>query len=355
MGYTILKHHGTFNRRKRTEEPRYILVHYTGSGGTAKGAALANCKYFGRANRNASAHYFVDDGSIYEYADPKKWYTWHCGDGHGKYGITNANSIGIEVCRSGDKPYTSAEIARLTWLVQKLMKEFDVPASRVVRHYDASRKACPLYYTPSGKGGNSAWKALHAKITGGSSSASASVKCTAYKVDAANGLNLRKGPGTSYAKAGAVADGDVILVQSISNGWAKTKNGKYCSAQYLTKCTASYPYVVTASSGLNFREGPGTSYAKTRVVDENLRVYVYGFRGDWALTTKGDWCHKSYLKKLTKKTVDAKGGLNCRKGPGTRYARTRLLADGSAVYIRSVSDGWAKTQAGDWCSAKYLK
>ena len=86
--------------RKDGRRPNLLVLHYTGSGSSSKGAALANCQYFGRANRNASAHYFVDDGSIYEYADPKKWYTWHCGDGHGKYGITNANSIGIGVSNS---------------------------------------------------------------------------------------------------------------------------------------------------------------------------------------------------------------------------------------------------------------
>ena len=34
-----------------------------------------------------------------------------------------------------------------------------------MRHYDASRKACPYYYTPYGSGGNAAWRALHAYIT----------------------------------------------------------------------------------------------------------------------------------------------------------------------------------------------
>ena len=353
MAYTVTKLHGSYNRTKRTKAVKYIVCHYTGSGTSAKGAAKANCQYFGRANRNASAHYFVDDGSIYEYADPEKYYTWHCGDGHGKYGISNSNSIGIEVCINGNKPYTDAEIDRLAWLVKKLMKQFDVPASRVVRHYDASRKACPYYYTPSGKGGTSAWNALKRRITSSASASSASY--TAYRVDATNGINLRKGPGTSYARVGGISDGDVVQVASISNGWAKTREGKYCSSKYLKKCTTSTPYVTTATKGLNFRTGPGTGYSKTRTVDENLRVYVYGFRGNWALTTKGDWCHKSYLQKLTEKTVSAKGGLNCRKGPGTKYAETRTLKNGSTVYIRFISNGWAKTQADDWCKASYLK
>ena len=165
MRFAIERRHGTYNRQTRTEAVRYIVVHYTGSGTSAPGSAAANCKYFSGGNRNASAHYFIDDGAICEYADPAYYATWHCGDGKGRYGITNANSVGIEVCQNGDRPYTEAEIERLTWLVGQLMERFGVPTERVVRHYDASRKACPYYYTPSGSGGDSAWRALRDRIT----------------------------------------------------------------------------------------------------------------------------------------------------------------------------------------------
>ena len=165
MSFAIERRHGTYNRQTRTEAVRYIVVHYTGSGTSAPGSAAANCKYFAGGNRNASAHYFVDDGTICEYADPAAYATWHCGDGHGRYGITNANSVGIEVCRNGNQPYTEAEIERLAWLVRPLMERFGVPPERVVRHYDASRKACPYWYTPYGSGGDSAWRALRDRIT----------------------------------------------------------------------------------------------------------------------------------------------------------------------------------------------
>lgn len=161
MGFEIKRYHGNYNRVRRVTTVRYVVVHYVGAGTSAPGNALANCKYFSGGNRNASAHYFIDDANIYEYADPSTYATWHCGDGHGRYGITNQNSVGIEVCNNGG-PYTQAEIERLAWLVQKLMSDFGVPASRVVRHYDASRKQCPLYYVQHGD----AWAKLQAQITG---------------------------------------------------------------------------------------------------------------------------------------------------------------------------------------------
>ena len=160
--YTIEKYHGIYNRSIRTTSIRYIVVHYVGSGTSAPGSALNNCKYFAGGNRNASADYFIDDASIYEYNDPAAgYYTWHCGDGGGKYGITNNNSVGIEVCINGDQPYTKAEIERLRFLVTRLMAQFNVPADRVVRHYDASRKQCPYYYAKR----SNEWYALHAYIT----------------------------------------------------------------------------------------------------------------------------------------------------------------------------------------------
>lgn len=42
---------------------KYIVIHYTGN--YNKGAdALAHFRYFNGGNRNASAHYFVDDKNI---------------------------------------------------------------------------------------------------------------------------------------------------------------------------------------------------------------------------------------------------------------------------------------------------
>ena len=165
MSYSINIYHGNYNITRRSSTIKYIVVHYTAGTGSAKN----NCIYFSKANRNASAHYFIDDSSIYEYADPAKYATWHCGDGAGKYGITNQNSIGIEVVNTGGA-FSQEEIKKLAWLVQKLMKQYNIPAANVVRHYDASRKQCPLYYVKN----SSEWTKLHKTITGSASAVPAS-------------------------------------------------------------------------------------------------------------------------------------------------------------------------------------
>lgn len=119
---------------------QYIVIHDTGN--TGKGAnADAHFNYFNGGNRNASANYFVDDKKILQVVDDANA-SWHCGDGGGKYGITNQNSIGIEICVNSDGDYNKA-VANAIELTKFLMKKYNIPIGRVVRHYDASKKLCP--------------------------------------------------------------------------------------------------------------------------------------------------------------------------------------------------------------------
>jgi N-acetylmuramoyl-L-alanine amidase len=115
----------------------YIVIHDTAN---PNATALNHFNYFNGGNRNASADFFVDTNNIIQTVDYAKNYSWHCGDGNGKYGITNRNSIGIEMCLV--EPYDKV-MKNTVELVVYLMKELNIPLDRVVRHYDASRKNCP--------------------------------------------------------------------------------------------------------------------------------------------------------------------------------------------------------------------
>lgn len=138
---------------------KYIVIHYTGTSASAQN----NCMFFSSGNQGASADFFINkDGSIYQFnADLNNYFSWHCGDGGGRYGITNQNSIGIENVSAGEA-FTEKQISSLTSLVQTLMKQYNVLDTGVVRHYDASRKLCPAPYIDSSK-----WKTLWQQITGG--------------------------------------------------------------------------------------------------------------------------------------------------------------------------------------------
>lgn len=203
MGIKINAYHGTYNRGKRSAglgSIKYFVVHYTGTSACAKN----NCIFFSGGNRGASADYFIDkDGSIWEYNDiTGGYYSWHCGDGKGRYGITNSNSIGVEVVSAGED-FTSAQIAAIAalyaYICGKLGRRLEV-----VRHYDASRKSCPAPYVNSTK-----WAKLKAEITGG-------------KVEAATAPTPKPTSKPSQSTASKPATGKVADFQSWLNTNYKT-------------------------------------------------------------------------------------------------------------------------------------
>lgn len=137
---TIQKKQIKYNTSKRNSPIKYLLIHDTQNNG---GTAQNHFDYFNNTNRGASADYFVDSSNIIEISNPDVYYTWHCGDGHGKYGITNSNSIGIEMCLEKDGSISTNTQNNTINLVRYLMKKYNVPKDNVLRHYDASRKICP--------------------------------------------------------------------------------------------------------------------------------------------------------------------------------------------------------------------
>lgn len=162
MAYSILfKQCGSDHMtRGRTRGIDRIVVHYTGTTASARN----NATYFSRnENQGASAHYFVDDITPEIYQSVAEGDTaWHAGNWD-----MNCRSIGIEVVSAGED-FSEVEIAKLTWLVQKLMAKYGIGASGVIRHYDVTGKLCPAPYVDAGK-----WAALKARITGGGSGVAA--------------------------------------------------------------------------------------------------------------------------------------------------------------------------------------
>ncbi len=121
---------------------KYIVIHYTGN---VNDKAISNAKYFS-VKRNSSAHYFVDDTSIVQVVEDHNK-SWHCGDGKGRYDISNSNSIGIEMCGTNNGKISETTINNTIELVKYLMKKYNVSIDKVVRHYDASRKNCPSAFS----------------------------------------------------------------------------------------------------------------------------------------------------------------------------------------------------------------
>ena len=135
----------------RGSRVKYIVVHYTaGRNDTAED----NGAYFAREQVGASAHYFVDETTVVR-SVPEEYVAWHCGGAqyfHDK--CRNGNSIGVEICTKyvgGQYSFAPEAVALAQELVRALMKKYDVPAERVLRHYDVTGKICPAPFVGEGQ------------------------------------------------------------------------------------------------------------------------------------------------------------------------------------------------------------
>lgn len=127
----------------RKEPVKYIVLHYTANKGDR---AESNCIYFASKNRNASAHYFVDEKEIWS-SVPENDTAWHCGASlYTHLYCRNNNSIGIEMCSdyvNGNYVITDETIKNALELTKHIMEKYNIPIENVLRHYDVTGKICP--------------------------------------------------------------------------------------------------------------------------------------------------------------------------------------------------------------------
>lgn len=142
-----------YNFNPGINKPQYVVIHDTGNRGKTA-TALAHFNYFNGGNRGASAHYFVDKDRIIQIIKDGDS-SWHIGDGGGRFGMTNRNSIGIEICINDNIPKATENSA---YLAAHLLKKHGLPLSKMVRHYDTSRKNCPATMSANN------WAAWHAFV-----------------------------------------------------------------------------------------------------------------------------------------------------------------------------------------------
>lgn len=150
----INRHISRYNNSSRYgSKVKYLVIHYVGEVSSARN----NCIYFAGGNRQASAHFFVDNLGIWQSVEESRS-AWHCGGGlqgsggHTLHRIcTNSNSLGIEMCLKKDAKgrlyVDKATMQNTAELVQYLMKKYRINPVNVVRHYDVTGKLCPNAYT----------------------------------------------------------------------------------------------------------------------------------------------------------------------------------------------------------------
>ena len=140
---------------------KYLAIHFTAGSSSKEGRAMTTKRTF--ETRDASADFCVDDRDIVQFnPDIKNYYCWAVGDkrqitgGASLNGIAlNKNTISIEICSSCKSGFSVANANHEGWyfteaalnnavkLAKILMKTYNIPIERVVRHYDITGKLCP--------------------------------------------------------------------------------------------------------------------------------------------------------------------------------------------------------------------
>lgn len=261
MGYvmkTDLSRKENYGGERSISKIKYIVIHYTGNDGDHD---EGNSEYFRGTVVKASAHYFVDDDSITQTV-PDNYIAWSVGGrkwkdcdktGGGKFHgiVNNTNSLNIEMCdtqKDGRIMATETTMRNAADLCKKLMKQYNIDINHVVRHFDVTGKHCPAYFMDE-----QAWIGFKNRLANSEEKTDEKddekpVKPTTpisfnpymVRVKISN-LNIRKGPGTNYARVSTIKPGIYTIVDEQSgigsnNGWGKLKSGVgWISLDYITK------------------------------------------------------------------------------------------------------------------------
>ena len=131
---------------------KYLVIHFT-AGSSSKPGRAKSAKHTFETSQ-ASADFCVDDRDIIQFnPDPYKYYCWSVGNS--KTDITNSNSISIEICSNIKQGrsvkyantdgwyFTKETLENAKKLAKYLMKKYNIPKNRVVRHFDVNSKNCP--------------------------------------------------------------------------------------------------------------------------------------------------------------------------------------------------------------------
>ena len=203
-------------------------------------------------------------------------------------------------------------------------------------------------------------------------------------------LNLRKGPGTSYASLGTVHDGDHIDVLRYGDIWSKveTDDGKigYIKNLYIEDGDTNYAsgtdyfdshFTAYTTASVNFRAGASTSTASMGTLSKGTKVTVLGENGRFYLVknsagTQG-YVSKSYISRTKPSGSSSSSSsssssaqtmtvtasyVNIRAGGGLSYDVVKVLPRGTVVTVVKRGNYWTRVNYKGtlgWIKNTYLK
>jgi N-acetylmuramoyl-L-alanine amidase len=181
------------------------------------------------------------------------------------------------------------------------------------------------------------------------------------------GLNVRSGPGTTYAPIGQINPGTPFAVTGQQGswyaidyygqtgwvaGWLVTTDGAAATPAAPTTPPAGGASLQAKITGLNVRSGPGTTYDILGQINPGTSFAITGQQGSWyaidyfgqtgwvagwLVTTGG----APTPAPATGGTVQASiTGLNVRSGPGTTYGILGQINPGTSFAVTGQQGNW---------------
>ena len=263
----------TPNKYSRPQIPlkdvKKVVVHYVGNPNTS---ALANRNYFENCKeggRYVSSHYIVGlKGEIIQCVPLDE--VAYCSN------QANSYSISIETCHpKSDGIFNDNTYVSLCELCAMLLKKFNLTTNDLIRHYDVTRKTCPLHWTPTKyqsetvatarwnrfkqdvqtvmDGGyvtrNNTVDITEASVKGNTSKPTTPINTTStlpyqVRIIDKSGLNIRKGAGVTNPIVSCVNYNEIYTIvdevqvgnskwgllksyKNNRNGWINVTEGKY--------------------------------------------------------------------------------------------------------------------------------
>ncbi|MEL7604397.1 MAG: SH3 domain-containing protein, partial [Bacillota bacterium] len=187
---------------------------------------------------------------------------------------------------------------------------------------------------------------------------SASTPATTTGTVTSSTLNVRSGPGTSYATVGTLTKGAAVQVvqPNCSGDWHKIRyNGAdaYVHASYISLADSSIPddtpavvYATVNANRLNFRQTASLSGTVITTLTRNTVVQVIEQGDTWFKVKYGGktgYVYASYMKisSAAYGTVSS-SRLNVRSGASTSSSVLGVLSAGDIVQVLENNGEWLK-------------
>lgn len=188
-------------------------------------------------------------------------------------------------------------------------------------------------------------------------------------VDVSSALNVRSGPETSYSVVGKVYDGDKVVVLEQGSTWDKIQIDEvtgWVKNEYLIMDNATGVYtviesieedvykLVSVSSKLNVRKGPGTSYSIVGKLDNGAKVKIIDTNNKWEKIQYNDiegWVLSEYLyvSQIIKtdplnnvKVIKTTTELNIREEANNDSKIISNVKSNEMLTVLEESNGWYK-------------